>query len=524
MLLVAVPALLVALKSRLDRPAPEIAIDTEASVAAAAEPVEPEFESEPAVDPGIVVSRRLTVIGVPALPVTPPEPTTVIILPARVESSDPVAAAVTDAVQQSTLRALRAMPGINVVELSTFELSAIVPPNAGPVGEDNVAYLAIARRHKGHVVAQIFEQTPADSPFWSLSVHVRRPNGNGRNGGIVGKNNDTRYGRGNAETVGVDFAERIASDAHRVAGDSSPENSSSPMAAVARSVLLDPTRSETSRLRSLSQLLNGPDNDAAIAAAVEMATRSASAETRQMVWALLRRSAYDPALAQPLSYSLLSDVDAAVRKEAALALAPYLGDPAASAALEHASRSDSSPEVRLAARMATMDYDEQQAFRHETLLDRNLTPAERLAPTIVDSNSSRSLILASRVPDTSAQEEMLALAEIVAAVDGADLKLRVLSELQIRMFAIATPLGFRSGADDATIVAALVDTSRHADERVRRQALGVLGRMTQRSGSAEGRAVLESVIENEPELAAELNLAGMLQNVLQRPPPNTPPR
>jgi hypothetical protein len=48
--------------------------------------------------------------------------------------------------------------------------------------------------------------------------------------------------------------------------------------------------------------------------------------------------------------------------------------------------------------------------------------------------------------------------------------------------------------------------------------------MTQRSGSAEGRAVLESVIENEPELAAELNLAGMLQNVLQRPPPNTPPR
>jgi hypothetical protein len=36
--------------------------------------------------------------------------------------------------------------------------------------------------------------------------------------------------------------------------------------------------------------------------------------------------------------------------------------------------------------------------------------------------------------------------------------------------------------------------------------------------------VLESVIENEPELAAELNLAGMLQNVFLRPVSNMPPR
>jgi hypothetical protein len=441
-------------------------------------------------------------------------PKTVIMLPARVESSDPAAAVVTDAVRQSTLRNLRAMPNVQVVEISPAEIAAIVPPNAGTLGDDNLVYLTVTSRYEGRVVAEIAETTAADSQFWAITLRLRAPNGGGSSSGGVGKDGTPRPG-GDAESLGVRYAERIARYLDRETSESMPLSRPGPTAADARSVLMDTTRSETERLQALSQLarLIGALDSAAIAAAVDIATRSPAEGTRQRAWNLLRRNAFDPTLAPPLSYALLSDANAAVRKEAALGLAAYPGDSTAAAALQHALRNDSSSEVRLAARMATMNFDGQQAFKRETLLDRSLTPAERLAPMMVDSNFR--MMGSTRFSGTSVTEETLAFAEIAVAIEDPALKIRSLSELQRTM---SMPIRGQLSADESRIVDALIQTSRHTDDGVRRLALQVLTSLTQMSGNAEGRAVLASVLENEPGLAAELNISQALEDVARRPP------
>jgi len=514
-LLVAAAVLLVALRSWLDRPAPETDIATETAVPAESEPepepAEPAFEPEPVLESIVVERPTPERIGVPVMVVTPPVPVTVVMLPARVASTGPEAATVTEAVRQSTLRALRAMPTVHVLEISAAELAATVPPNAGPLGEDNLVYLAVSRRHGARVVAEISEQTAAESLFWSLTLSVSRPNGGGSNGGSVARTANLRMGS-DAETLGIRYADRIASDADRVARESSPVSSPGADAEDARSVFLDTSRPEQVRLRSLSQLLNGPSDASVMAAAVELATRSPSAATRQMALMLLRRSAYDATLAQPLSYALLSDVDAVVRKEAALALTAYAGDAAAAAALASAARNDSSSEVRLAARMAAMDFEEKQAFRRTTLLDESLTPAERLAPMFVDNSRIGIASLRAGSDGSATMEEALAYAEIVTATEDPELKLRGLSGLQGAMVGAMRSLAGMSSVEDSTLVASLIEVSQHADERVRRQALQSLTSVASLSGNAEARAALESVVANDPALATELNIERVLRS------------
>ena len=515
-LLVAAAVMLVVLRSWLDQPAEVPEMGGKVSVAAEVEPVEslrPVFEPEPLVEAAVTAPPQVVSIGVPGTVAPPAEPIRVIMLPVRVENPDPAAAVVTEAVRQSALRALRAMPNIDVVELGSGELAAVAPPNAGPLSSNNILYLAVTRRYEARVVAEISEQSTPESPAWVLTLNVRRPNGGGGNGGNISKSGDQRPGS-DAESLGIRYADRIARDAERVASEGSAASAAIPAAAEARNVLLDPTRSETEILRSLSQLLQGAPDSASIAAAVDLAMRSTSAQVRLRVWMLLRRSAYDATLAQPLSYALLSDTDAAVRKEAALALTAYTGDAAARAALELAARNDSSPDVRLAAQMAAMDFEAQQAFKRATLLDRSLTPAERLAPTIVDSNF-RPMGL-DRSSNAAAAEDAQAYAEIMTAVEDPELKLRAVSQLQQTMMGAMMPIVRGSNAEQAQIVDALIETSRHADERVRRQALSTLGNVMQVTGNAEARAVLESVLENEPGLAEELRIADMLERQQSR--------
>jgi len=504
-LLVLVAVLLVAFRSWLDRPAPEIDIATETVVPAESkpEPAEPAVEPEPVLESIVVERPTPERIGVPVMVVTPPVPVTVIMLPARVASAGPEAATVTEVVRQSTLRALRAMPDIDVVEISSAELSAVVPPTAGSLGEDSLVYLAVTRRHAGRVVAEISEIAMAESSWWFFNLRVHAPTGSGSSTGRVGKTGDLRPG-GDVQFAGLQFAERIARDAKRVASESEPVASSGSAADAPRSIFLDATRADEERLRSLEQILmSGPD-DTVLAVAVEMATQSTSAETRRRMWRLLRRSAYEPGLAQPLSFALLNDVDAAVRQEAALGLAAYVGEAATAVALEQASRNDPSTEVRLAARMATMTPGERQGFQRATLLDSNLTPAERLAPLIVD---DRTILWAFEASSGNDQfEEAVAYAEVVAGIEDPALKLTILRALNTTMFSVGTTSGL-AGADGSRIVDALIESSRHADNRVREQALeSLLVAATQMGAKPEARAVLESVLENEPALAAELGI------------------
>jgi hypothetical protein len=204
---------------------------------------------------------------------------------------------------------------------------------------------------------------------------------------------------------------------------------------------------------------------------------------------------YDTALAQPLNYALLSDPDAGVRKEAALGLASYLGEASTTTALESALRNDASAEVRLAARLSMMEYDEQQAFARATLLDRSLTPAERLAPTTLNRESQIPRLSGSRA---DAQDRARAYAEILAGTDDPDLKLRSLTELN----SVARSAALALEPEIITVLVASIDIG---NEDIQRISLGLLRREV---ANPEVRAVLEGVLENEPELAEELQIRG----------------
>jgi hypothetical protein len=437
---------------------------------------------------------------VPIPDVTQSDPVRVIMLPLRVASSDPAAVAAAAAVRQSTLDALDAMSNVDIVSIGADELAAIVPRSAGPFIEDPLVYLIITHRYGGRVVAEISEipeEIQFSSQSWKINLRVSAPGTWGGRDGFVRKNGDPRVGD-DAASLGDKYAEQIADNLDRQSWPTpSPD---------ARNIAFDATRSEDERLRSLMSLLKEGSDAAVIGATVDLATRSSSAETRQRAWEVLREGAYDPALVQPLSYALLADSDAAVRREAALGLAAYLGDGTLSATLEQASRNDASPEVRLAARMATMNYDEQQAFKRETLLDRSLAPAERLAPSVIGISPMAGRL--GRSYGTAETEEALAYAEIMAAVEDPELKRRALGELQRTIFESGQRIGAGLGASDSKIAGALIETSRQADERLRRQALIAMGPMAR---NPDVRAVLESVLENEPELAGELDIADRLE-------------
>ena len=276
------------------------------------------------------------------------------------------------------------------------------------------------------------------------------------------------------------------------------------------SIVFDSTRSDQERLQALSQLARNGPNSEMIAAAIELGARSASAETRRRAWELLRRNSYDRALAPPLSNALLSDADPAVRKEAALALAAYLDDVSTLPALEHALGNDSSADVRLAARMSMMSFDEQQVFKRETLLDRSLTPAERLAPETIDSG----LISPANVRSAASEEEEVArsYAEIVAGTDDPVLKVRGLEALRMHnMSGRSTRLG-------PEIIDVLIASAGDEDGRVRLFAVNIL---TTQVENPEARAVLETLLREGPELPSQTRV--WVERALRRPPQGTPP-
>lgn len=505
-LLVAVAVLLVALRSWLDRPAEEIGIGSDSIVAAEAATVAPVFEPEPnveqpvkSVQPGVPV-QTLPPTSVPA------EPLRVVMLPVRMDDSETAAAFVLDAIQQATVRALRDKPNIEVVEIGSAEAATVVPPNSGPLGEDGRVSRAIIQRYDADVVAQISERSPPEAASWSINLSANRSQGWTAMNLSFSKTGAQPAGydvdsAGRVESAGRRFAEMIA----RNPGGARPSRTSS---GDERSILSDATQSEQERLRALGRILNEGFDSGTLAAAVDLANRSSSAETLQQVWHLLRQSAYDVTLAQPFSYALLTDPYEAVRREAALGLGAYLGIVGSQAALEQATRSDSSPDVRLAARMAMMDYDQQQDFRHETLLDRKLTPVERFAPTMLLGSSP---VVPFPITYTvgEAEHEALAYAEIVSGTDDTDLKLRALVALQGTLLIRGSVDGGESGTDPE-IVRVLVESERSTNADVRRAALQAMSR---RSDVPEIRTVLESVVECEPELAEQLGIARTLERL-----------
>ena len=223
-------------------------------------------------------------------------------------------------------------------------------------------------------------------------------------------------------------------------------------------------------------------------------------------------------LAQPLSIALLSDADAGVRAQAALALGAYLRESGVSLALAQAQRNDSSPEVQLAARMSMLAYEERQTFTRETLLDRNLPPVERFAPTLMAGSAEPSSYAAY---GTAAAEEALAYAEIAGGTDDPELMVRALSALQAATMG-ANLGGVRPDARiDPTIARVQIESASHEDERVRRSALTALSFQYRTARTLPGwltepekleiRAVFETVVREQPALAADLRIEETLR-------------
>jgi HEAT repeat protein len=125
-----------------------------------------------------------------------------------------------------------------------------------------------------------------------------------------------------------------------------------------------------------------------VAAAVQLATSSRSAEVRERAWVALR-GVDDTYVIQRLLHSLANDPAEAVRREAALALGYFVDAPGVHDALTRAAANDPSAEVagacctptaREAARYALLSAEERRALALRTLLDESLPAEQRLRP------------------------------------------------------------------------------------------------------------------------------------------------
>jgi hypothetical protein len=154
-----------------------------------------------------------------------------------------------------------------------------------------------------------------------------------------------------------------------------------------------------------------------------------------------------------------------------------------------------------------LDREQQRTFARERLLDRDLTPAERLGPTALLSREPRSDPSASLTAGNIQMPDALALAEIVSLTDDPALKVRGLAELQRTFSATAVRSG---GRPTPEITRVMIDSTKNEEISVRRQALSALLPL---SDDPEVRAVLESVVANEPELAARVRIPEALARV-----------
>lgn len=494
-LFVAVAVMLVALRWRLDQPAEELGIEGDATIAAPQEASAPISATETGVE--LPVDTFSAEAGAAFLPPTVPatQPLKVALLPAHATGPDPAAAFMADAIRQVTLRALRGMANVEVVDVAPGELAAVVPASAAPERDDFLVLSEASREFGSDIAAVIGVRAMNNGLCWGVGLDLVRPDGSTSRGTRIRRNGDPGPGN-DPETLGIRYAAVIAVDTRvRVAV---------PVALVAaRNDLIDATKSDDERMRALITLGSARLDGESIAAAGELAASSTSPETRQRAWSVLRRFNY-PALAQPMSIALQTDPDADVRREAALGLSRYLNEDGIRSALAQAAVGDGSLDVRATARMAMLDLDEQQDFMLETLLDRSLTPAERLAPMSV--NPYAIVFRSTEDFGDELAEAVLAYADIIGGTDDPELKLSALSALQRTTLSPGLISGQRLEPDPA-LVSVLIETATDADERVQRAAL-----LAARPFAAhpEIRAVLESVLAAKPRLATELNIAASL--------------
>lgn len=162
-----------------------------------------------------------------------------------------------------------------------------------------------------------------------------------------------------------------------------------------QALALDSSVPGADRIEALEELRDVPrrfafvgrdaERDVAVAAAAIVA-QSPEPDIRRRVWlAMAEAGIADPYLTQPLIDSALNDSDESVRLAAVRLLASaFEEDSRTLAALEYAMASDPSPSVRANARWEVLDEAERRAYVSGTLLNPDLSDAERLELLVAD--------------------------------------------------------------------------------------------------------------------------------------------
>ena len=423
----------------------------------------------------------------------------IVVFPPRVDFPGRLADSFVEKLHATLIGLLRATPEFEVIELDESGIAGILPGSAAVSAETVQGWAVLAREYEGDVLVRLREKPATNGQSRLLEMMLYSGPRQATQGFMFGDTGNRGSGN-DPETIAAGIVQSIRSQLNW----NDREIEARQAAVDARSILLDPERADDERLESLDVLGRSPYDAETIAAAIDIASRSTSPAARRQAWLMLRRKVYDPALQQPLLTALITDPDADVRKEVALSLGEYRSDPGVLVSLRQAQASDGSPEVRLAAEIALLDFDEQRAFSRERLLDRNLTPAERLAPAkMIESMQSPNVVAPTGNYDS---DEARAIAEIAAASTDTEQKVDALSRLPGAFFLSAS----RDRELDPDVRRVLIDSATHEDSRVRTIALSAL---RSEIDEPDVRALFERAVAEDPTVAERLRMVELMEQV-----------
>lgn len=254
----------------------------------------------------------------------------------------------------------------------------------------------------------------------------------------------------------------------------------------AKAVVLNTALSERERTEALWKIDSSAFDKEVVGAAAQIGTKSANADVRGSVWAVLR-GVDDQSLIQPLLQALANDPDASVRMQAALTLNTFLDRPGVHEALQRAAAEDPSKEpevpccilsVRDAAERASIADKDFRGWVLRTLLDESLPARSRLLSLQGFSPDQRFMSLTTADFGTEAAGVVFAIGR---------------NEKDPRVRRMAWNALWRAKPDEAFLPVLLSDLNGHPDEYVRAEAAKVLARYT---GNTEVRAALQQALND----------------------------
>lgn len=306
------------------------------------------------------------------------------VLPFEILSTDPRASEIGSAVYEALLEGLPLIEGLYVVE------SDLVLPLADSTlrPEEIARLLGIGSVLKGTVSVQrgrwfvSVEHIDAQDgdPWWGANSHFGRVDPGEPQNAI----DDLT-----PEDPALDMLSRVTEHVTRALF---PERERDQQQVIAemRMKILDSSLTDAERVEALddmpyignaaswyvaerSEAFSGP---VAVALA-QIAMRANDSEVRSKIWWAMSEVG-DPNLVQPLLYSLVNDLDEALRRQAAERLVEsFLDEPDVRVSLEYAAKNDASEWVRSSIRFSMLSEAEQLHELTATVLDTTKTDRER---------------------------------------------------------------------------------------------------------------------------------------------------